>query len=160
MANKNIVDGFKPFGRLYAAKRYKAEGTIYKGDALKLNSNGTVEQAAAGDSLIGVALESAAAADQVLVADHPDQLFIGQADDSTIDAQTDLGLNCSIVVGSSSSTYKRSGMQLDASTVNTTNTLVCRVEQIVPAPDNALGANVKVVFSINAHQRANARTGV
>lgn len=160
MANLDIVDGFKPFGRIYPQSSYVAGGTIYKGDALKLKNDGTVERAAAGDALIGIAVSNAASAESVLVADHPDQLFIGQADDATIDAQTDIGLNCDIVVAAANTTYKRSGMELDASTVDTTSTLVCRVERIVKAPDNALGANVKVVFSINSHQRANARTGV
>lgn len=160
MANADIVDGFKPFGRIEQQNSYIAQSAIYKGDMLKLNAAGTVERCAAGDASIGVAVSNAAATETVLVADSPDQLFVGQVAGSEIDAQTDIGLNCDIIVAAADTTYKRSGMELDASTLAVTSTLACRVERIVKAPDNALGANVKVVFSINKHQRANARTGV
>lgn len=156
MANKDIVAGARPYGRVEQMTAYKAEGTIYKGDFLKKNANGTVEQAAATNAVVGVALTSAVAGEQVLVADHPEQKFVVQADDSTIDAQTDIGLNADIVVAAGNATYKRSGMELDASTVDTTNTLVLRVLGIEPAVDNALGANVKCIVKINVHQNAAA----
>lgn len=152
MANADIVVGAQPAGRGYQANVYKAESTIYKGDFLKKNAAGTVERAAASDALIGVALTDAAASADVLVADHPDQLFRIQSDDATIDAQTDIGLNYDIVVAAANTTYKRSGMELDGSTGNTTATLPLKLMRIEAAPDNALGANVKCVVRINNHQ--------
>lgn len=160
MANKDMVVGAMPFGRVYAANVYLAEGTIYPGDFLKLNANGTVEQAAASNACIGVAAHYAAAAGDVLVFDHPDQMFMIQSDDATDpDAQTDIGLNYNIIVASGDSTYKRSGMELDGSTGNTTATLPLRLVQLCRRVDNALGANALCVVRINNHQNG-SHTGV
>lgn len=152
MANADIVVGAQPFGRGHQCNVYVAESTIYKGDFVKKNANGTVERAAASDALLGVALSDAAAAGEVLVADHPDQQFMIQADDATINAQTDIGLNYDIVVAAANTTYKRSGMELDASTQATTADLPLKLIRVVSAPDNELGANVKCVVRINNHQ--------
>ena len=158
MANKDLVKGAEPFGRIYELQSYKAESTIYPGDFVKKNANGTVEPAAAAGAVVGVAMTYAAAGSDVLVADHPDQKFIVQADEADLDAQTDIGLNYDIVVGTASSTYKRSGMELDSSTGATTATLPLKLVAISRAVDNALGANVKCVVRINNHQNA-ASTG-
>jgi hypothetical protein len=159
MANADIVDGAKPFGRGYQCNTYVAQSAIYAGDFVKKNAAGTVEQAAASDALLGVALNYAATGADVLVADHPDQLFMIQADDSTIDAQTDIGLNYDITVASANTTYKRSGMELDASTQATLATLPLKLMKIVAAPNNALGDHTKCVVRINNHQNAGG-TGV
>jgi hypothetical protein len=159
MANKDMVVGAEPAGRVYPFETYKAESAVYRGDFVKKNANGTVEQAAASDALLGVAMHYAGAGAEVLVADHPDQLFVIQADDSTIDAQTDIGLNYDIVVAAANSSYKRSGMELDASTQATTATLPLKLIRIDRAVDNALGANVKCIVRINNHQNGSS-TGV
>jgi hypothetical protein len=159
MANQNIVDGAKPFGRGYQANTYKAESTIYPNDFVKQNAAGTVEPATATGAIKGVAAHYAAAGADVLVWDHPDQLFMIQADDSTVDAQTDIGLNYDIVCGTPNATYKTSAMQLDASTQATTATLPLKLLKIVAAPNNALGNLVKCVVRINNHQNAGG-TGV
>lgn len=152
MPNADIVVGAQLFGRGHQCNVYVAQSTIYKGDFVKKNAAGTVERAAASDALLGVAMNDAAASGEVLVADHPDQQFMIQADDATIDAQTDIGLNYDIVVGTADTTYKRSAMELDASTQATTAALPLKLVRIVSAPDNALGANVKCVVRINNHQ--------
>ncbi len=159
MANKDMVVGAYPHGPLLQQNVYVAESTIYPGDFIKKNSNGTVEQAAAGDRLLGVAMSYAAAASDVLVADHPDQRFIIQADDSTIDAQTDIGLSGDIIVAAGNASYRRSGMELDASTISTASAqlMVIGLERSV---DNALGANAKVIVRINEHQYADSASGV
>lgn len=160
MANKDIVAGARPYGRIYAMNTYKAESAVYKGDFVKKNGAGTVERAAATNPVVGVAMSNAEAGEQVLVADHPDQLFVVQSDDNSIDAQTDIGLNYDIVVGSANTTYKRSGMELDGNTGGTTDTLVLRLLAIEPAVDNALGANVKCIVKINRHQNDGPVAGV
>jgi hypothetical protein len=159
VANKDIVNGFSPFGRIYQCNEYLAESICYPGDLLKKNGAGTVEPAAAADACVGVAMNYSAAAGKVLVADHPDQLFVGQVAGSEVDAQTDLGLNCSAIVAAGNSTYRRSGMEIDGSTLATTATLELKLIRILPAVDNALGANAKCVVRINNHQNGSG-TGV
>jgi hypothetical protein len=152
MANKDIVNGAMPYGPLLRIRPYQAEGTVYPGDLLKFHADGTVEQAAAAGAAMGVALTYAVADGTVLVADHPDQEFVMQADDDTINAQADIGLNYDIIVAAANTTYRRSGMEIDASTQATTATLPIKVLRILPAVDNALGANVKCICKINNHQ--------
>lgn len=156
MPNADIVAGARPYGRVEQMTAYKAESVIYKGDFVKKNAAGTVERAAATNALLGVAMSNAAAGEQVLVADHPEQKFVCQADDANIAAQTDIGLNCEIVVGTADTTYKRSGMEVDASTKATTSTLALRVLALEPAVDNTFGANAKLIVKINVHQNAAA----
>jgi hypothetical protein len=152
MANRDEVKGAEPKGPCLRAQRYIAAGTIYPGDFVKKDAAGKVAQAAASDALLGVALDYAVADGNVLIADHPDQLFVVQADDDTVNAQTDIGLNYDITVAAGNATYKRSGMELDASTQATTATLPLRLVRIEPSVDNALGAQVKCVVLINNHQ--------
>lgn len=159
MANKDIVRGAEPFGRVYEMQPYEAEETIYAGDFVKKHADGTVAQAAASNALLGVAANYATAGQTVMVFDHPDQLFLIQSDSADIDAQTDIGLNFNIVVASANTTYKRSGMELDGDTGATTDTLPLKLQRIAPAVDNALGANVKCVVRINNHQNG-SHTGV
>ena len=156
MANKDMVKGAEPTGRLYEFQVYKAQSTVYPGDFVKKNAAGTIEPAAATDAILGVAMNYAAAAAEVLVADHPDQLFVVQTAADEIDAQTDIGLNASIIVGTPNATYKRSAMELDGSTLATTATLALKVVRIARDVDNALGANCKVVVRINNHQNGQA----
>jgi hypothetical protein len=160
MANKDQPKGAEPFGRIGRLSEYVADATIYPGDLVKLHADGTVTPAAAGDASVGVAATYAAADAQVLVYDDPDQLFVIQSDDaSEPSAQDDIGLNYNIVVGSANATYRRSAMELDGSTGATTATLPLRLIRILPAVDNALGANAKCVVKINNHQLGSS-TGV
>lgn len=152
MANADIIDGFKPYGKCLRENPYQAGGTVYKGDLVKQKSDGTVERAAASNAVIGVCMSDGVSGDTVMIADDPNQLLIGQTDDSTVDAQTDIGLNYNITVGTASTRYKRSAMEIDASTQATDSTLPLRLLRIVPAPDNALGDAVKCIVSINNHQ--------
>lgn len=158
MANKDMPKGAEPCGRMYPLQPYKAESTIYPGDFVKKNAAGTVEPATAAGAIVGVAMSYAAAGSDVLVSDDPDQTFVIQAAGSAIDAQTDIGLNADIVVGTANATYKRSAMELDDSTLATTATLPLKIVRIDRSVDNALGANVKVVVRINNHQNS-AGTG-
>ncbi len=153
MANQDIVDGFKPYGECLRVRPYTAAGVIYPGDAVKLESGGRVEVAAATNALVGVAMNYASAAGQeVLVADHPDQEFVGQSDDATIDALTDMGLNYSIVVAAGNTTYRRSGMEIDGNTGVSDSNIELKVLRLLPQVGNALGANCKCIFKINNHQ--------
>jgi hypothetical protein len=153
MANLDQVKGAEPWGGCLRVREYVASGAIYQGDFVTQEAGGRVAQAAATNALCGVALNYASAAgEKVLVADHPDQEFVIQSDDSTIDAQTDLGLNYDITVAAANTSYKRSGMELDGSTQATNSDLPLKALRIDPKVNNALGANVDVVVVINNHQ--------
>lgn len=160
MANPNLVVGARPHTRVTQANTYIAQSEIVTGDLVKKNAAGTVERAAAGDALLGVALTNALAAGEVLVCDDPDQQYSIQADDASIDDQTDIGLNYNFIVGTYSTVYKRSAMQLDASTGATTQTLPLRLVAIDRTAGNALGAQVKCVVKINQHQNSTNVVGV
>ena len=162
MANKDIVKGFEPFGKLLHSAVYVNGATaVYPGDLVSMDNAGLIAKAAAGTSpLLGVALNYAAASGDVLVADHPSQEFLGQCDDATVDAQTDIGLNYNITVGTASTLYKRSAMAIDASTQATDSNLPLRLLRVGPAIDNALGDKVDMIVKINNHQLGNAVVGL
>jgi hypothetical protein len=152
MANRDQPQGFKPSGELLRVRPYVAGGTVYPGDAIKLNNAGQVVVAAADDALVGVAMAYATSGQSVSVADHPDQEFVGQADGADIDAQTDMNLNYNILATAGNSSYKVSRMEVDSSTQATTATLPLKVLRREIREDNALGEFVDVVFVINNHQ--------
>lgn len=89
----------------------------------------------------------------------PDAVFEVQADDSTL-AYAKIGLNADPVLTTGNTTTGYSNHELDASTLATTNTLMLQVIDIVPTPDNALGAYGKVMVKFNEHYFAKVRTGV
>lgn len=153
MANLDQPCGAVPHERCIRSRKYVAAAAIYPGDFVSLDSGGKVAVASASAALVGVALSYASAADEeVLVADAPDQLFKVQADDTTVDAQTDINLNYNILATSPSTAYKISRHELDASTQATTSTLPLRLLAIDARPDNALGGFVDCIVKINNHQ--------
>lgn len=161
MANKDMKVGLEPHGKIESLREYVVgSSAVYPGDLVRLNANGLIDRCAASESAIGVAMNYAAASGKVLVCDSTEQKFKIQADDATVDAQTDIGLNYDIVVGTADTTYKRSGMQMDASTQATTATLPLRLIAVEKSIDNALGAQVKCIVKINNHQLGNATVGL
>jgi hypothetical protein len=152
MANSNTPNGLIPHGRVLRSRPYVAGSAIYPGDAVKLKSDGTVEVAAASNALLGAALNYAASGSEVNIADHPDQLFRVKADETEVDAQTDLNLNYNLVAGTASTLYKASRHALDSSTQATTATLPLKALAIDVRPDNALGTYADVIVCINNHQ--------
>lgn len=153
MANTNAPEGFTPWGPLSRETPYVAGGTIYKGDLVKMKNDGTVVQCTAGaTSVLGAAMHYAISGDTVNIADDQNQQFVTQGDDATIAAQTDCNTNYNIVVGTASTKYRRSAMQIDASTEASDSNLPIKVLRLLPAVDNAFGANCRVVCKINNHQ--------
>ena len=164
MANVDRPCGFVPYGPLKRVRAYKAKVETFQGDAVNRKAGSSdadgkleVEPGDASEALIGVALNHAAVGEDVLVADHPDQEFMGQADDNSIATNADIGLNYNLLATDGSGT--QSAHEIDASTKATTATLPLKVLRLVPSPDNAIGTNCKVVFKINNHQLAGG-TGV
>lgn len=155
MANPDRPNGYRPAGEVLRSRDYVAQAAVYPGDLVKMNAAGTVEQAGTADACIGVALTyAAAAADTVKVADHPDQLFIGQADGADINVQTDILLNYQNLNTSANTTYKVSRMEVDSSTGATNSNYPLKLIDIDTRADNALGAQVDVIVKINNHQLA------
>lgn len=155
MANKDQPCGAKPKGELLRVRKYVSGGAVYPGDFVMKENTGKVIVGAATNALIGVAINYASGADkELLVADHPDQMFVVQADEADIDAQTDILLNADIVATAGNSSYKISRHELDSSTIATTATLPLKVLGVEPRVDNALGGQVDVVVKINNHQLA------
>lgn len=152
MANADRPCGLEPFERVLRARDYKADGTIFPGDAVKLKDDGEVERAAASNALLGVALSYATAGQKVLVADHPDQIFKVQSDSADVDAQTDINLNYNIVATAGDTTYRVSRMELDGDSGADTATLPLKLLKIDERVDNALGAAVDCIVVINNHQ--------
>lgn len=154
MANKDRPRGFEIEGQLLRESRYVAGGEIYPGDAVSTNAAGQVVAASATSALLGVAIGRASSGEDCMVADHPDQKYVVQADGADVDAQTDIGLNYDIVATAGNSAYEISRMELDSDTGATTATLPLKLLDIVRRSDNALGAQVDCIVKINNHQLA------
>ena len=162
---------------------------IFVGDAVKLAGsagsagtvvNGqdvegmpTIAQAAATDVVVGVVvgflpkqtdlskIYREASTDRIaLVVDDPNVVFEVEEDGvgNTI-ANTMIGENADIVVGSGSTTTGQSGMMLDSSTHATTATLQLKILGLVKRVDNALGASAKIEVLLNKHTYGMAGTG-
>jgi len=155
MANSDSPRGFETHGEVRRLNPYQSGGEIFPGDACKFDSDGEIVVVTAGDASMGVAASYASAQGvEVQVWDHPDQEFTGQVDDATVDAQTDINQNYDWLATGGNSTYKRSRMEVDGSTQNTTATLPIKSLGIYRSDDNALGAQVMMRFKINNHQLA------
>jgi hypothetical protein len=164
MANVDRPNGFKPFGCILRVRPYRANEALKEGDAVNrvagtTDSSGrsSVEMADASEAIIGIVAHKCASGDLVLVYDHPDQEFVVQADGADINEGADIGKNYDLLATVGSSDW--SAHELDSSTGDTTAALPLKLLRILPAVDNALGAQVKCVVKINNHQLASG-TGV
>jgi hypothetical protein len=114
-------------------------------------------------TIVANGYRAASTAEYALVADDPDLVFECQEDAvGGALAAADIGFNADMVSGSGSATTHKSGFQLDTSTKATTATLQLRILGFVQRPDNAIGANAKVLVSINLPTQTGAvgSTGV
>jgi hypothetical protein len=160
MANADRPRGFECKGNPLRVNAYESGSACYPGDFVALASDGQVDPVAAGAKILGLCLSYASAAGaEILVADHPDQLYVGQADESDLNAQTDIGNCCDIVATGGNSTYKTSRQEVDSSTVGASSAqlLILGIEN---RPNNALGEFVDVVVRVNESQMADSFAGV
>lgn len=184
MPNVSRINGFRPVnsnGQAFVARvtQYfvpSSDGTaLYVGDPVKLagsadtdGTSPTITRAAAGDKICGVivgfrpnpdnlnvtGMYRAASTDRyVLVADDPNQLFEAQASNGTPTAN-DVGLNVNHAVGSPSTTTATSGAYLDFGTEATTSTLTFQIRKFSPTIGNEVGADARLIVSVNKHQFA------
>ena len=102
----------------------------------------------------------ASTAAYVLVADNPDIIYEIQEDAvGGALAAADVGLNADLIAGTGSTINGLSAFQLDTSTKGTLNTLQMRIHGFVQRADNEIGANAKVLVSLNLHAQNNL-TGI
>ncbi len=161
MANANRPQGFRPSGDALRESPYTAAGTIYPGDLVKMDNSGRIVVCAAGVAgSVGVAVNYAASASEVMVWDHPDQKFVVQADDGTTLAQTGVGLNYDLVATAGNSTYRQSRMELDSDSAATDSNLPLRLLGVSREVNSAIGEFAKCVVRINAHQLASNTVGL
>lgn len=162
MANRDEPTGAMPYGDVLRCQQYVAGAACYPGDFVNMQSDGMVDPADATETLLGVAATYASGAGaNVMVYDHPDQMFIVQADGSDIDTQTDIGLNYNILSTAANTTYRISRMELDSDTgLASVATLPLRLLGIEPKVGNALGAQVDCIVQINAHDLGGTLAGV
>jgi len=160
MANLDYPNGFTIIKGWQVCNEYDlaaANSQIGEGDLIERHTDGYVRPAVAtSTTIVGVAAESKAAnsGGKLKVYDDPNAVFVAQADDANIAAQTDLRLNYDIVASAPNSISGRSTMEIDASTKAATATLpikVLRLASVITKEGNALGANVKVECLINNH---------
>lgn len=120
--------GAIPYGPVLSMDYYRKDSSaarIYPGDLVILEADGNVAPAAAGSTeVIGVAAEGSAgstADTEVLVYNHPDQLYVMQDDnDTTSMGETEIGTNCDIVATAGDTPTDRSRFEIDSSTAVTT----------------------------------------
>jgi hypothetical protein len=159
------------------------DGTaIYLGDPVKLSGtsstvNGVVytdvDQAATGDVLAGVVVgvlpdtadslkyRAASTTRLLLVETDPDAVFeIQEVSGGTALAAADIGLNANFIVGSGSTVTGQSGVELNNSGEDTTNTLDLKIVGLVPRADNEVGEHAKWLVQINRSQWANQVAGI
>lgn len=166
MANADRPTGFRPYGPLLRVTEYTAGAAIYPGDLVIMSDDGKIDPAATGGNVftaaaLGVAMSKAAAdGDACAVADHPDQLFVVQADGNDIDAQTDIGLNYDVVGTDPDTTFDVSRMELDSDSGATTSTLPLRLIGVSREEGSEIGEFAKCVVVINNHQLANNTEGL
>lgn len=147
MANVNRPNGFKPYGRVKQAAAMQCGSTVAMYDAVTLNSSGQVETATDASDLFGVALQAGSANDNIMVSVDADQLYLSQADEADIDAQTDIGNCCNILSTASSSVYKHSRHQIDSSTIRVDGGQLMIV-RVGPRMNNAAGSKAEVIVKI------------
>jgi hypothetical protein len=174
MANIDFPRGLQPWKKLEQANYYTVAsdyGTaVYIGDpviASGTNRNVTLATAGTGNKVLGAVIGvydtnmlplsylPASTGGYVLVADHPDQVFVAQGDGavSYLDIN-DCNGNINLVSGTGSSVNYRSGWELDDSDTggNTAGDQI-RLIKPVQSADNTVGiANCLWECKINNHQ--------
>jgi len=177
-ANADTPHGFNATGVMYGLNAYSSDASnlaVFKGDMMALESDGLVTESTgseahnvgAAESATSVsssqkALVAASTAGTILVHYHPAQIYYAQVDASGTPAVTSYGNNMDIAVAhAGSTTTGLSGMELSATSSNTTAALVMRVHGLLNRSDNLIGDHAELICSVNEHfMETNAGTGV
>ncbi len=190
MANKDVMDGFKPVmhknGTPYNGsyrKMYAAEN-LFLGDLVEPTATGlagasggayqAVARAETGDPIAGVVVgwEFAPATLTDKYCRSGNVVYVADCSDLVLEAQTDgaagstvaadVGFNIDFVVtAAGSTTTGLSGMEINSATEATTNTLDLRIYGMVDRPDNDItDANPRLLVTVNRNWTANQIAGV
>lgn len=156
MANSDMPKGFVPKGEPLRQNAYVAAGIIYPGEAVKLSSGKVTQATGSTEALCGVAASYAAAdGDAVNVWDHPEQLYIVQADGSAPDAQADVGKNYAVLPTAGNSAYRVARQELESASEAADADKPLLLLGFENRADNAVGsANVDCIVKIARHQLA------
>lgn len=102
------------------------------------------------NDMLQMGYRPASTAGYVLVCDDPEVLFEIQEDSVGGNlANTSIGLNADLAVGTGSTQTRQSGFMLDSSTAAVTATLQLRIIQLEQRPDNEIGQYAKWLVAIN-----------
>ena len=165
MANRDAPFGFIPINPNAPCNEYIAttSAAIYRGDALKMVTAGTVEVAAATDDviIIGVAAEyiaSATAGQKIMVYDDPETEFVIQCVTGYTAAAADIfGTADTDTYAAGNATTGQSKLELADPAASSANWLLLR---LYDSPDNAWGEHAKVVVKLNQGVRQTAYAGL
>ena len=178
MANKDIVNGFRPLRRLSGGTTWPINRYyIDSANSVAAVGVGTMMALVANTSSVGVPEVVIAAATAVPVGpvvafefnpDAPNRLYlpastsgyvyIADAPDLVMAVQSsgtfedgDIGANADLTDAGTSTTTGMSGQEIDQGTINTTDTLVFQILRLLNRADNALGANAELEVRFNLH---------
>lgn len=147
---------------------------VVKAGSADANGVASVTRAAAAGAITGVvvgfvpngtttmpAYRAASTAGYALVCTDPHMEYEIQEDSvGGALAAADVGLNADFIVAAGNSYSKQSGVMLDTSTKATTITLPLKIMGLAQRPNNAIGANAKVLVKLNVTTEAPATVGV
>ena len=173
MANVNAPRGFKPIKNLSGGEctvSYYKVGSgaarIFKGDLVKLKSDGTIERETSATAVgpwIGVSMRdggvpAAGGIERFPVCDDPTAIYEVQGATAALavtDLNTIVKVDCS-TTGDTSTGLSKNKLTSTAATASNGVRLV----RFVDSPDNATGAHARLEVRINAHQAAPGTAGV
>lgn len=164
MANADNAYGFKPWGPLLSSLRFRVRGNdnhpVFVNDVVGLfDSAGYVTAAAAGaTTIIGVSLTflTGAVTGTIMATVDPDQLLECQNDGT--EALTDIGATADHAYTFGSFQTRRSKSELDTSDVSVTAGGFTILDELA-APDNATGANARMIVSHTTEHIRRVATG-
>lgn len=172
MANASRKQGFRPYRELLRVRPYRASGALYPGDLVKKDVGGTTgdgvamagaQIAAAGDTILGAVLSYASAAGKVvLVADHPEQLFIAQVEGAGIADGTNIGSKViNHIANAADTTYKVSRQTVNGADDGAATARTLKIVGLAPqrqgisggatSGNNDYGDKAKVIVEVNMH---------
>lgn len=176
MPNTDDPHGLRPVGHMFGVQpeieimdKDASGGNLFIGDVVVQETDGNITIGAAGAAVSGVNLNFSATGVASLKADDkghmvvvdPMTVFEAQDNGETDGfAAADAGGNVEIEFTAGSTLTKRSGNELDESTLATTATLQLHLRRLFPIQNNALGANGRWEVSFNNHRRLGLTAGL
>jgi len=186
VANADKPSGFRPVGHLNGsqwngkANKYyiaSAAANIFIGDMMTLLANGSsvpyscVEAADAATDVpvgpvIGIELKpdsprrtylASGVSGYLYIADDPDLVMEVQCNGTLEDG--DIGSKAVVYAGAGSTTTGRSAYEVTVTTMAATQSFIYHVQRLVDRPENALGADAKVLVSFNVHEYGHGAYG-